>query len=167
LITLLIGIVSDSHDCLPKIDRAVTLLNSLGADNVLHAGDYCAPFAALRFGGLKTKMYGVFGNNDAEKYLLQTKFQALGHELRGQFAGLELGGIKIALLHGDEPELLQAIINSQAYDLVVSGHTHSISQSKNGKTIALNPGEICGYVSGKSTIATFETSSRRVEILDI
>ena len=164
---MLIGVISDSHDCLPKIDRAVSILNSLGVDNVLHAGDYCAPFAVLKFRELKTKMYGVFGNNDAEKHLLQTKFQALGHELRGQFADLELGGIKIALLHGDEPELLEAIINSQAYDLVVSGHTHSISESKKGKTIALNPGEICGYVSGKSTIATFETSSRRVEILGI
>jgi len=164
---LLIGIVSDSHDCLPKIDHAVTLLNSLQVDHVLHAGDYCAPFAALRFKGLKTKMHGVFGNNDAEKHLLQSKFQQLGHELRGQFGGFNFGENKIALLHGDEPELLQAIIDSQVYDLVISGHTHIVSQSRNGKTIALNPGEICGYVSGRSTIATFETSSQRIEILDI
>ena len=164
---MLIGIVSDSHDCLPKIDRAVTILNSLEVDNVLHAGDYCAPFAALRFRELKPKMYGVFGNNDAEKNLLQTKFQQVGHELRGQFAGFNFGGNKIALLHGDEPELLQAIIDSQVYDLVVSGHTHIISQSRNGKTIALNPGEICGYVSGRSTIATFETSAQHIKILDI
>ena len=164
---MLIGIVSDSHDCLPKIDQAVTLLNSLAVENVLHAGDYCSPFAALRFGGLKSKMYGVFGNNDAEKQLLQSKFQTLGHELRGQFASFKFDEVKIALLHGDEGELLQAITNSQVYDLVVFGHTHSISQSRIGKTIILNPGEICGYLSGKATIATFETSSRSVKILEI
>ena len=49
LVRLLLGIISDSHDNLPKIDAAVAKLNASRVDLVLHAGDYCAPFAALRF----------------------------------------------------------------------------------------------------------------------
>jgi len=53
---LLLGIISDSHDNLPKIESAVARLNNLGVDLVLHAGDYCAPFAELRYGGLNVKL---------------------------------------------------------------------------------------------------------------
>lgn len=164
---LLLGIISDSHDNLPKINEAVRKLNSLGVDQVLHTGDYCAPFAALPHKGLKAKMRGVFGNNDAEREKLQEKFQSLGHNVKGRFAHLDAGGTRIALLHGDDDDLLQALAKTQSYDLVVFGHTHSVSQSRNGKTTLLNPGEICGYLSGKATIATFDTESRRIEILEI
>jgi putative phosphoesterase len=164
---LLLGIISDSHDNLPKINQAISKLNSLGVDQVLHAGDYCAPFAALPYKALKAKMHGVFGNNDAEREKLQEKFQAMGHDVKGSFAHLEVDGTRIALLHGDDDDLLQALTKTQAYDLVVFGHTHAVSQLQKGKTILLNPGEICGYLSGKSTIATFDVASHRIEILEI
>lgn len=164
---MLIGIISDSHDNLPKIDAAVAKLNSLKVSRVLHAGDYCSPFAALRYQDLKSKMIGVFGNNDAEKDILRTKFESLGHEVTGRFSSVELEGVRIGLLHGDESNLLHEIIRSQAYGLVVSGHTHSIGQTRTGRTISFNPGEICGYLSGRATIATFETSTHRIEIFDV
>ncbi|MEM2130603.1 MAG: metallophosphoesterase family protein, partial [Candidatus Bathyarchaeia archaeon] len=78
-----IGLVSDTHDRLPFIDRAVRKLNDEGVDLVLHAGDYSAPFAALRFSSLKSQMIGVFGNNDAEKELLQKNFEKIGKNVRG------------------------------------------------------------------------------------
>lgn len=164
---MLIGIISDSHDNLPKIDAAVERFNSPNVALVLHAGDYCSPFAALRFQGLRSKMIGVLGNNDAERDLLKAKFESLGHKVSGLFSTVELEGHRIALLHGDESCLLSEIITSQSYDLVISGHTHTVTQSHTGKTISLNPGEVCGYLSGKATIATFETSTRRIQILNI
>lgn len=164
---MLIGVISDSHDNLPKIDAAVAKLNSLNVSRVLHAGDYCSPFAALRYLNLKARMIGVFGNNDAEKEILKTKFESFGHDVGGRFSSVELEGARIALLHGDEPNLLHEIVRTQAYDLVVSGHTHSIDQKRTGRTISFNPGEICGYLSGRATIATFETSTHRIEIFDI
>lgn len=164
---MLIGIISDSHDNLPKIDAAVAKLNSLGVGLVLHAGDYCSPFAVLRFQGLQSKLIGVLGNNDAEKELLKTKFETLGHELRRRYSSVELGGLRIGLIHGDEQTLLDDIIRSQAYDLVVSGHIHSVMQARTGRTISLNLGEVCSYLSGKATIATFDTLNHQVEILNI
>lgn len=159
---MLIGIISDSHDNLPKIESAVAKLNSLRVGLVLHAGDYCSPFAALRFRGLQSKMIGVLGNNDAEKELLKTKFETLGHELRGRYSSVELKGVRIGLIHRDEPTLLDDIIRSQAYDLVVSGHTHSVIQARSGKTTSLNPGEVCSCLTSKATIATFDTLKRQI-----
>jgi len=165
--SLLLGIISDSHDNLPKIDLAVAKLNSLEVELVLHAGDYCAPFAALRFRELKPKLMGVFGNNDAERDLLRKKFESLGHEVRGRFLSLEFDEMRIGLLHGDEENLVEELTRSQNYDLIISGHTHSVDKLQTGRTVCLNPGEVCGYLSGRATIATFETSTRTIEILDI
>ena len=164
---MLLGIIADSHDNLPKIDAAVAKLNDSRVDLVLHAGDYCAPFAALRFRGLSSKLIGVFGNNDAEKDLLKAKFESLGHEVKGRFLSLEIDELRIGLLHGDEENLLEDLARSQSYDLIISGHTHSISKLQRARTTCLNPGEICGYLSGRATIATFETSTRKIEIFDI
>ena len=164
---MLLGIISDSHDNLPKIDAAVTKLNALGVKLVLHAGDYCSPFSALRFQRLASKMIGIFGNNDAEKDVLKSKFESLGHDVKGRFLSLEIEGVRIGVTHGDEENLLEDLVRSQSYDLIISGHTHSIHQLRRGRTLCLNPGEICGYLSGRATIATLETSTRSVEILDI
>lgn len=164
---MLVGIIADSHDNLPKIEAAVARLNDSDVELVLHAGDYCSPFAALRFQGLKSKMIGVFGNNDAERELLKEKFESLGHEVRSRFLSLEIDNVRIGLLHGDEQNLLEDLTRSQSYDLIISGHTHSLSKLQKGRTVCLNPGEICGYLSGRATIATFETSTRTIEIVDI
>ncbi len=39
---MILGIISDSHDNLPKLKKAVTLFNKKNVSLVLHAGDYIA-----------------------------------------------------------------------------------------------------------------------------
>jgi putative phosphoesterase len=80
---------------------------------------------------------------------------------------LEIDEVRIALLHGDETAVLDEIVRSQSYDLVVSGHTQSTSKSRTGKTVSLNPGEVCGYLSGNATVAAFDTSTRIIETLNV
>lgn len=70
-------------------------------------------------------MLGIFGNNAAEGGLLTQKFQSIGHEVKGRFASFEIDSLKIALVHADETELLRSLSSTQAYDLVISGHTHN------------------------------------------
>ena len=40
-----VGVMSDSHDNIPNVKRAVALFNEIGVDLVVHAGDFIAPFA--------------------------------------------------------------------------------------------------------------------------
>lgn len=160
-----IGLISDSHDCLPKIKDVVARMNTEPVELVLHAGDYSAPFVIDHYKALKPRMIGVFGNNDAEKTILRNKFAQLGHEIRGRFAEVKTGELKVALTHGDEDELLRSLISCGAYDVIVHGHTHQASLTKEGRTLVVNPGEICGYLSGRSTFAILEATTREARII--
>ena len=164
---MIIGIISDTHDRLPFIDRAVEKMNSEKAELILHAGDYCAPFAAFRFKPLKARMIGVFGNNDAERDLLRRNFNEIGVEIRGRFAEIHVDGLKIALLHGEETELLNSLLNTESYDVVIYGHTHQPEIKRKNGILAINPGEACGYLSGKATIGLLDTSTMNVNIITI
>lgn len=165
---MIIGLVSDTHDRLPIIEKAVKRLNEENVELVLHAGDYVAPFVIPLFKDLKAKLVGVFGNNDGDHELLKKRFgENRNLEIRGRFAMIAVDGLKIALLHGEEEEFVQALIESGGFDVVVHGHTHMAGTYRKGKTLVVNPGEVCGYLSGKSTIALLDTAKREAEIIQL
>lgn len=162
---LQIGLISDTHDRLPFIDKAIQKLNQQKIALVLHAGDYSAPFVVNSFKHLKSKMIGVFGNNDAERNILSRKFEELHIDVSGTFKEIRFDGLKIALLHGENEELLGSIVNTQSYNLIVFGHTHKVKSSQKGDTLLVNPGEVCGYLTGKATISIFNTENGYVNNL--
>ncbi|MBC7131281.1 metallophosphoesterase [Candidatus Bathyarchaeota archaeon] len=165
---MLIGLMSDTHDRLPLVDKAVSRFNEENVELVLHAGDYVAPFVIPKFKELKAKLIGVFGNNDGDRELLKRRFMEHGEmELRGSFAEIEVDNVKIALLHGHEGELLKALINSQSFHVVVHGHTHKAEVYRKGKTLIVNPGEVCGYITGNSTIGILDTDKLEAESINL
>ena len=161
------GIISDTHDRLPLLDEAVKRLNEEKVELLLHAGDYVAPFVVPHFKPLKAKLIGVFGNNDGDKELLKKRFTELGAEIRGKFAEVIVDGLRIALLHGDEVELLRSLIDVGSYDVIVYGHTHEAKTYRKGKTLVINPGEVCGYLSEKSSIAILNTKPLDAKIIHL
>jgi len=154
---MIVGIISDTHDHLPLLDKAVKKLNEEKVELVLHAGDYVAPFVASHFKPLKAKLIGVFGNNDGDKELLKKRFTEVGAEIHGNFAEVKVDGLRIALLHGDDVELLRSLIDVESYDVIVHGHAHEAKTYRKGKTLVINPGEVCGYLSKKPSIAILNT----------
>ena len=74
---------------------------------------------------------------------------------------VQAGVLRIALTHGDEEELLRSLTVCGGYDVVIYGHTHQASVTEEGCTLVINPGEICGYLTGKSTFAILDTSERK------
>jgi len=165
---MLIGIISDTHDNLPQIEKAVNHLNTAKVNLVLHAGDYCAPFTIAKLAALNCRLIGVFGNNDGDHELLKKRFSETPNcEIHNRFAKVEVEGYKIALLHGDEPELLFALIGSQHFDAIVHGHSHNKGIETRGKTLLINPGELCGYLTGKSTIAILDTAKNEAQMIEL
>lgn len=164
---MIVGLVSDTHDRLPLIDEAVKRLNEEKAELVLHAGDYIAPFVASHFKPLKARLIGVFGNNDGDRVLLREKFAEIGAEIRGNFAYVTVEGLKIALLHGDEADLLRSLLELESYDVLVSGHSHVAKTYRKGRTLVINPGETCGYLSGKPTISILYTDTLDVKTIQL
>lgn len=165
---MLIGIIADTHDNLPMIEKAVKRLNKEKVALVLHAGDYISPFVIPKFKALNVKLVGVFGNNDGDHEFLKKRFSETENcEIRGKFAEIDAEGFKIALLHGEESELLDTLINCGYFDAVVHGHSHAEMSRKNGKTLIVNPGEVCGYLTGKATIALLDTVKREARIVEL
>jgi uncharacterized protein len=164
---MIIGIISDTHDRLPLIDEAVKQLNELKVELVLHAGDFVSPFVVNSFKNLKAPLIGVFGNNDGDKAFLKQKFTEIGADLRGRFAFVNVDGLRIALLHGDNRELMRSLLELESHDVLVSGHTHEPKTYRKGNTLVINPGEACGLLSGKSTIAVFDTETLEVKTIQL
>ena len=164
---MIVGIISDTHDRLPLLDKAVKRLNEENVELVLHAGDYVAPFVVPHFKPLKAYMIGVFGNNDGDKELLKKRFTELGAEIRGEFAEVMVDGLRIALLHGDEEDLLRSLIDVESYDVIVHGHTHEAETYRKGKTLVINPGEACGYLSEKPSIGVLNTQTLDVKTIHL
>lgn len=159
---MLIGVMSDTHDNLPAIAKAVELFNREGVDLVIHCGDYVAPFVKRELSKLKAPMKGVFGNNDGERRGLK---EAIGVE--DEILELTVDGIKIAVLHGTDQRVVEAFVRSQLYDIVIRGHTHRYEIAELGRTILLNPGEVGGYVSGIKSVAFIDTQKREIKILNL
>jgi putative phosphoesterase len=165
---MLIGVISDTHDNLPMVEKAVKRLNDEKVELVLHAGDYVAPFVIPKFKALNAKLIGVFGNNDGDHELLRKRFGETDNcEVRGRFALVDANGFRIALLHGDETELLDALIHCGGFDAVAHGHVHAVGVQKKGKTLDINPGEVCGYLTGRTTMALLDTTKREARIIDL
>jgi len=165
---MLIGAISDTHDNLPQVEKAVKYLNDQKVGLVLHAGDYVAGFVIPKFKQLNCKLIGVFGNNDGDHELLKKRFsETTNCTIHDRFAQVTVEGYRIALLHGTETELLDAIINSEYFDAVIHGHSHNKSIEKRGRTLAINPGELCGYLTGKCTLALLDTTERKARIVEL
>ena len=159
-----IGIISDTHDNLPQIRKAVEVFNREKVDLVLHAGDFVSPFTALEFKLLNCPFTGIFGNNDGDKLYLQEKFKGIG-ELCPEPYQVNINQKIIIMLHKDG--LIDALAESQKYEVIIYGHTHQTDLRKIRKTLIINPGECGGWLSGKSTIALLDLENSEAKIINL
>jgi putative phosphoesterase len=161
-----IGIISDSHDRQRRVEAGVERFNRSDLDLVLHAGDYVSPFVVSWLAALTVPLVGVLGNNDGDRPLLAERFAEHDHlDLRGDFARLEVDGAVIALLHGHQRELLEALVLSQGFDYVVRGHSHRHGTERHGRTLVVNPGTASGILAADPTAAILDPGTGAVEML--
>jgi len=158
--------MSDTHDRLDAVDKAISFFNSQQVTDVLHAGDLVSPFVAPLFSKLKAKLHYVWGNNEGDHEFIKIRFADIGVSPLGDFASLQLGGKKIALLHGTHQEIVDSLIESGAYDLIVRGHSHRVEIIE-GDTLVVNPGEVCGYLTGRQTVALIDLDKMHGEIVEL
>lgn len=160
----MIGVLSDSHDNLVMIRRAVGLFNDMDCDLVVHAGDFVAPFAAAELRNLRCPVKAVFGNCDGEKPGLARTFEGMG-EIRDAPLAFVHAGLRFVLSHMDGP--VPKYIASMRCDVLVFGHTHKpLSERKDG-VLLINPGEAGGWLHGKSTVALFDPANMSVDIIPL
>ena len=159
-----IGIISDTHDNMFQIKKAVEIFNREKVELVFHAGDFVSPFTFLEFKNLNCPLKGVFGNNDGDKLYLQEKFKEIG-EIYPVPYETNIDHKNIIMMHKEK--LIDALGESQKYEVIIYGHTHRIDLRKIGKTLIINPGECGGWLTGKSTIALLDLKTLEANIVEI
>jgi len=166
-----LAVISDTHDHRDNILKAVTIMNERKVDALIHCGDFVAPFVKRWFDNLnsniKENFFGIFGNNDGERVFLVKNLGQIC-DILGMEINKEFDGKKVFAAHMPTEKTIDAIAKSGKYDIVLSGHTHNIVNKKydNG-VLVLNPGEACGYLSGKATFAIIDTEKMETEIIEI
>ena len=141
-----IGIISDTHDQIDNIHKAIDLFNKEKVYLVYHLGDWCAPFSMMLFENLNCHLKSVFGNNDADIFK-HLKFKPDNVNFFDNFYVDEIEGKKICLIHGDPETLVEDIFDSKKYDLLLRGHNHKAEIKRNEKTLMINPGNLLGDIS--------------------
>ena len=156
-----IGILSDTHDHVKHITKAVSLFRKEGVRHLFHAGDFCSPFTIQLFRGYE--MDAVFGNNDGDHFRLIAKFRENELAIHNEFFEKDVDGCHLALYHGTRSEITDALVRCGKYDLVISGHTHTVVNERINNTLMLNPGSAHGFDS-QATVAVFDTETQEAVI---
>ena len=160
---MIVGVMADSHDNLTRIAQAMDALRARKCEALIHLGDFVAPFAMkaiLRFGG--GPVFAIYGNNDGERVGLR----GLLPSLKDGPKVLELGGVKIGMAH-DVKQLTPEY--RETCDILLYAHTHAVEVVPAGPDTPLivNPGETCGWLTGRATCAVMDLASQKVEILEL
>lgn len=159
-----LGVMADTHNNIPVIEKVVALFNEFGVGLVIHAGDFRSPRAVEPLADLNCSVVGVFGNNDLrrEKDLTES-FKGIGTVTPSfrNYASITHEGRKIAVTH--YPKIAIPIAESGTYDIVVYGHTHRIkhqvyrhTNSQKDETLLLNPGAAGSRRASCSTAAVVD-----------
>ena len=161
----LVGLLADTHDHQSNLEKILAFYSEKGVTHLLHAGDVVAPFVKRWFPTAFVEavdIHVVFGNNDGERDGLRKQFEDIATH-HGDFGRIEIDGLSFALYHGTMKPVIDALIASGNYDVVVTGHTHHpvYTTHENG-TIHVNPGEACGYLTGEPSAVVFDTQRREI-----
>ncbi len=142
-----IGIISDTHDDVTNINKAIEIFEKNEIESIIHAGDIISPPMVKEFKKITKKgvsFFGVFGNNDGERKGLKNAFEFIGGNLLGDEGKIEMDGLKFCIYHGQDIRKKEKLINSQKFDVFIYGHSHTkdcnIVKNKKRETIVLNPG---------------------------
>jgi uncharacterized protein len=172
-----IGIISDTHDNLESIERAFLLFEAENIDLVVHCGDWNRPQTLEYLSNTAERaglpVMGIFGNNDKKVTELLIQNRHLSHPIQfaeSRILEFEAGNKRFAAYHGDNKKLLNNLIESKEYDVVLTGHTHMAKKDfRHGKLI-INPGSTSFQIprvkgSGLTSIAVYDTRTTQAQII--
>lgn len=163
---MILAVMSDTHDHIWNLRKALEVIQERGAEVIIHCGDYIAPFMLKELDQAHIPVHGVFGNNDGDQYLL-TKMsltELSNITLYGLMGELKLADFRVAFTH--YRAVAEGLAASGQFDLVCFGHSHEASNEKVGKADLLNPGEVMGK-DGSPGFYLVDTSARKYEPISI
>ena len=160
-----VGLMADSHDRLPALAALIARMQEGGVQMIVHAGDWCAPFAMQPVLDAQISLVGVFGRSDGDRGGLAAEAaRGIGVELYDAPHSVEVAGTRILLTHDLSDSSSRSI---ESHGIVVHGATHVQDRSEQGGTLLVNPGEACGWLNGIPSSAILDLVTREVEFITL
>lgn len=161
----LIGLISDTHDNVENIKKAISIFKKHKIDLMIHTGDIVAPFTLTFFQNYKIPKIFIRGNNDGDVVKIKS---FLVKEIVPDFPYqkvLDIDNKKIILVHGHQNERIDRALQNQKYDYLIHGHSHLLRDQTVGRTRIINPG--AQYYKTTNTVAILEPSSDILEVINV
>lgn len=164
-----IAIISDTHDNLVTLEKALLWCKKNSVTELIHCGDVCYPKTLLMMSkSFKGKIHLVFGNGDFEKdemEVLKKKGKIKNIIFYNSFGEIIIDNQKIYFIHKPDKELFENLSHEKKY--IFYGHTHMPDLKKLNNCLLVNPGNIAG-ISYRPSFAVWDTlsDSLSLKILD-
>jgi len=182
-----IAIMSDSHDNIPNMEKALKYINEQGINFIIHCGDLAAPamLSEVIIPNFKGQLHLVYGNVGDPDLLEQMAKSYKNVKVHGDRGEVEVEGKKIGFCHF--PDEAKRMAETGQFNIVFYGHTHRPWEEKiianrisrianrkeqNDKLSAIsdkqevkivNPGTLAGMFY-KATFAIYDTSNDKLEL---
>lgn len=171
-----VGVISDTHDHLTAIEKAVAIFKEHKVEQIVHCGDWVSPYSLALFGKLmedwNIPVFSVLGNNEGDYRMIFKKNAELSHPIKfADVAVLELsfGGKNVAVYHGHDVPVLNALVLSEKYCAIFTGHTHVIRNENVHDVLILNPGSTSYFSEGKiidtASVAIYDSDLNSADII--
>lgn len=162
-----LGILSDTHNNIPNLLKALRLFKAEGISQLLHCGDMADMLTARQMTGFDV-IY-VNGNSDRSAAAVSHAVWALNprNEIPGDVYEGDLDGVRIAATHGHLTGKLNKLIRSRRYKYLFHGHTHRQRDEMIGKTRVINPGALGGARYEPRTICIVDLEKDEVRFIPV
>jgi putative phosphoesterase len=158
-----LAIISDTHDNLAILEKAVKWMKENNIEEIIHCGDVCSPdtlqWLAENFPG---KIHLVSGNaDDNQTAITKTAAENLNIILCGESGKIKIADKKISFCH--YPKLARELALTGQYNLVFYGHTHQPWEEKLNGCRLINPGNLSNMLY-KASFAVYDTKTGKLEL---
>jgi hypothetical protein len=160
-----IALVSDTHDDLRALNRALDVLQAEEIDVLLHCGDLCGPAIIEALSAFDTWI--ARGNMDRHPELAPTARELIGPGRLADRHRLTLGGRSTTLVHGHREAELRRLIGSGERAYVFHGHTHRRRDERIGPTRVINPGALGGMPWQQRSFCILDLTTEEATFLEV
>jgi putative phosphoesterase len=162
-----IGILSDTHNNIGNLLKALRLFREENITTLVHCGDMCNVTTAQQMTGFDV-IY-VNGNMDSSAEAVNDAlwFANPNSEIPGAYFSGKVGGVKIGVTHGHLPGRLDKLIKRGGHAFVFTGHTHRQRDEQIGKTRVINPGALGGARYGPRTVCIVDLDTPNIRFVEV
>lgn len=161
-----IGVLSDTHNNIGNLVRALRIFEEEGIRTLIHCGDMANETTAQQLDGFEV-VY-VNGNVDHSVEAVNDVILGLGpRNFAGAVFAGKLNGVAIAATHGHRPDKLRELVRARRYNYVFHGHTHRRRDEVVGETRVINPGALGGARHEPRSVCVVDLDAATVRFIDV